>query len=118
MELLAILVLVVGAVIYLLSLAASMLIGYALRGRLDQRKWQSHGKYVVIVGFTLWTVSAFYFEFHPDDDFYLKEFSIVALRDPPNLARVVAKSASLFGLHSGESCSYSRIQVSQQDYLR
>jgi hypothetical protein len=57
-----------------------------------------------------------YFELHPGDDFYLKEFEKVTLRTPPISSRVAARSASLFALHN-ESCSYSRIEMSQQDYL-
>jgi hypothetical protein len=104
------------AAIYLLGGAVSAAIGFALRGRSSAKKWQSRGKYSVIVGILLWVICAIYFSFNPSDDFYLQRFSGVALRDPPKSARVVAKSPSLFALHSGESCAYSRIVMSKQDY--
>jgi hypothetical protein len=104
------------AAIFLLSQAFSAAIGFALAGRSGVKKWQSLGKYAVIVGIPLWIICDVYFSLHPGDDFYLQRHSVVALRDTPKSARVVAKSASLFGLHSGESCAYSRIVLSQQDY--
>lgn len=115
---LAILATAAGAIIYILGLATFASIGYALRGKCDQKKWQARGKYSVMAGVLLSIVGAFYFATHEGDDFHLERFAIVALRDPPKLARVVAKSSSNFGLHSGESCAYSRIEVPQQDYSR
>jgi len=102
--------------IYLFGWAVSVAIGLALRGRLDAKKWQSRGKFAVIVGIPIWLIYAIYLSFHPRDDFYLQRLSLVALRDTPKSARVVAKSPSLFGLHSGESCAYSRMEISHQDY--
>ncbi|MFM9878941.1 MAG: hypothetical protein ACKVOO_00835 [Burkholderiaceae bacterium] len=104
------------AAIYLLGLVASVVIGFSLRGKPNAKKWQSRGKYLVIIGIPLWVLCTFYFSFNPGDDYYLQRFSEVALRDTPKSARVVAKSPQLFGLHSGESCTYSRIVMSQQDY--
>lgn len=108
---------VAGAVIYLFGWAASEFIGYALRGRQNQQKWQSRGKYAVMAGTPILLVCAFHYAAQGSDDFHLERFSLVALRDPPKLARVVAKSSSSFGLHSGDSCAYSRIEVPRHDYL-
>lgn len=113
----AILASVAGALIYLLGWTTSELIGYALRGKRNQKKWQSRGKYAVMAGTAILLVCAFHYVGQGSDDFHLTRFSLVALRDPPKLARVVAKSSSSFGLHSGDSCAYSRIEVPQHEYL-
>lgn len=107
---------IIVVAIYLLGVAASIAIGFALRGRSDAGHWQSRCKYAVIIGVPLFAVSSCYFSFHPNDDFYLQRFSDVSLQAAPSSARVVAKSPSLFGLHSGESCAYSRILLSREDY--
>lgn len=104
------------AAIYFLGLVVSLAIGFVLQGKPYAQKWQSCGKYLVIIGIPLWGLSACFFSLHPSDDVYLQRFSEVVLRDTPKSARVVEKSPSLFGLHSGESCTYSRIALSQQDY--
>jgi hypothetical protein len=105
-----------GLAIYLLGMAASWVVGFALQGRSNQKRWQLLAKYVVIVGIPVWLITDTYLSLNPNDDFYLREFKNVTLQEPPRSAKVAAKSASLFGLHSGEACSYARIEISQQDY--
>jgi hypothetical protein len=95
----------------------SKIIGVSLRGRYGSEKWQVIGKYAVILGFPLWGLILVYMSFNPNDDFYLQRFKITAMRDAPKSAKVIAKSAALVALHSGESCTYSRILLTQQDYL-
>lgn len=107
---------IIVVAIYLFGDATSIAIGFSLRGRSDAGCWQSRGKYAVIIGVPLFGVSSCYFSFHPNDDFYLQRFSDVALQAAPSSSQVVAKSPSLFGLHGGESCAYSRILLSQEDY--
>lgn len=107
---------IIVTAICLLGVVASITIGFTLRGRSDAGRWQARGKYAVIIGTPLFLAWSCYLQFQPNADFYLQRFSDVALQAAPSSAKVVAKSPSLFGLHSGESCAYSRIQLSREDY--
>ena len=107
---------IIAAAIYLLGVATSIAIGFCLQGRPDVGRWQARGKYTIIIGIPLLWVFLSYLSLNPNDDFYLQRLSDVSLQAAPKSARVVAKSPSLFGLHSGESCAYSRISLSQEDY--
>jgi len=52
---------------------------------------------------------------YPTDDFYLAEFKEVALRDAPSSAKVAIKSSTYPDFH-GDYCSFSRIEVSAEDF--
>ena len=113
----AIVATIFGTIIYLLGLAASAIVGDILRGRSDYQKWQRIAKYSVMGGLLFSIFGALYFSTYPSDEFHLERFSMITLREPPKLAKVVAKRNNSIALHSGENCTYSRILVPRQDYV-
>ncbi len=106
-----------GATTWVLGLIVSMLIAFVFQKSPECEKWQSYGKYATYFGIPVWVIVSIFMELHPDDTFYLKEFSRASLRQPPSSSKVVAQSASMFSLRN-EYCAYSRIEISPEDYSR
>ncbi len=57
-----------------------------------------------------------YTAFYPTDNFYFEEFKEVTLRQVPESAIVIRKSASYPDMH-GDYCSASLIRLSRQDFI-
>lgn len=66
---------------------------------------------LAVIAFIAWRA------LYPGDARYLEQFTEVSLRPAPASARVVARSAPYPDLR-GESCSYSKIEMSTADYTR
>lgn len=110
----------------LLSCALVLVLLSSIAGRVARRltsngshalRWERRVKLATLIG--LLAVIAFmaYRAVNPGDARYLEQFAEVSLRPPPASARVVARSAPYPDLR-GESCSYSKIEMSNADYTR
>lgn len=69
----------------------------------------------VLVPVYVWLAYSIYTAIYPTDEIYYEEFKTVTLREIPESAVIVKKTASYSDFH-GDYISVSRIKLSKQDY--
>jgi hypothetical protein len=110
----------------LLSCALVLVLLSSVAGRLARRltrngshalRWERRVKLGTLVLLLCVIGVMAYRAINPGDARYLEEFSEVSLRPAPASAHVVERSPT-YGDWHGDSCSYSRIAMSNADYTR
>jgi hypothetical protein len=106
-----------GLVLVLLSSVAGRLARRLSRNGNHALRWERRVKLATlllllcVIGVLAWRAV------NPGDARYLEEFTEVSLRPPPASAHVVDRSGP-YGDWHGDSCSYSKIEMSNADYTR
>ena len=105
---------VVGCIIYLIYWPIKL---YLFKNGILSRKLSKQINLIYIVILFICICSATYVGLYPDDDFYADEFKTVTLRDLPESAEFISKSADYPDIH-GDYCSSAAIKLSKVDFKR
>ncbi len=70
---------------------------------------------ILLIAAPICTIYLIYTAINPTDKFYYDEFKEVTLREIPESAKIIRKSASYLDFH-GDYCSASIIKLSKNDY--
>lgn len=111
------LLLVCGLLLVLVSSVAGRVARRLANGGGHALRWERRVKLGTLIALLAAIAFMTWRAVYPGDARYLEEFTAVSLRPPPDSARVVERSASYPDLR-GDSCSYSKIEMSRADYAR
>lgn len=110
-----ILVALAGLIIWLTGRLVGGLAGLIARRSPGKDAMVRRSRRLTYVAVSVFLAYSAYDAVYPSDDFFLGEYAEVTLRQAPDTARVIAKSASYPDLH-GDYCSFSRIALGARDY--
>lgn len=105
---------IIGCVIYLLYWPIK---SYMLGKDILSTKRSRQINYIYVAVIFLCICTATYIGLYPDEDFYREEFKDVTLRDLPESAEFISKSADYPDFH-GDYCSKSEVKLSKDDFSK
>ncbi|MCW5645178.1 MAG: hypothetical protein KIT63_24005 [Rhodoferax sp.] len=111
----AVLLALAALVVWMIGRLVGGLAGFVARQSPNRARTVASARKMTYAGTSAFLLYIAYGAVYPSDDFFLGEYKEVTLREVPNTARVVAKSASYPDLH-GDYCSFSRIQLGAPAY--
>jgi hypothetical protein len=105
---------IIGGILYIIYIPIKSLL--LSSGKLSPERNKRINKIYMYLLITIIVVIT-YIGIFPDESFYAEEFKDVTLRELPNSAEFISKSASCPDFH-GDYCSQSQIRLSKKDYSK